>query len=374
MQIKWRIALVVSFIVFPLFAFAEGGASVAPFRASIIEVVAEERGETLPGVATTFQTLKLVGLDGDYEGKEFLIDGIARQADTKILHRAGDEVFVLAEEGEDGSALFVITDIARLRPLFFLGFLFVLVILAIGRMRGIRALFGLVFSFFVITAGIIPGILAGHDPVFVSLGYATVIVLVSTYMVYGFNKKATVAIAGMFAGTVIVGILSVVFTHLARLSGYAAEETMFLAGLLGGAINFEGLLLAGFIVGTLGVLDDLAVSQVSVVVELQRADPTLSRRELFRRAMRVGVDHIASMVNTLFLAYAGASLPLLLLFRFQEAPFWNTEQVLNHEIIATEIVRTLVGSIGLALTVPITTILAAYAFASMRARNAPRAE
>ncbi len=356
----------------PFFTFAAEDPFAAPFRASVLEVVAEARSVDVPGVSATFQTLRLVGLEGKWEGEEFVIDGIARQADTKILHRAGDEVFVLAEEGVDGDTIFTITDIARLRPLFFLGLLFVLIILAIGRMRGFRALLGLVFSFLVIIAGIIPGILAGNDPVLVSLGYATLIVLVSTYMVYGFNKKATIAIAGMFAGTVIVGILSVTFTHFARLSGYAAEETMFLVGLLGGAINFEGLLLAGFIVGTLGVLDDLAVSQVSVVVELKRADPTLSRRELFRRAMRVGVDHIASMVNTLFLAYAGASLPLLLLFRFQEAPFWNTEQVLNHEIIATEIVRTLVGSIGLALTVPITTILAAYAFTSIRARNIPR--
>lgn len=371
MQIRRFLAFLPLLFIFPFLVFADVS-SAPPFRASVLEVVAEEQGEALPGVMTTFQTLKLVGLEGEYDGREFFIDGIARQADTKILHRAGDEVFVLAEEGEDGVAVFAITDIARLRPLFFLGLLFVLIILAIGRMRGFRALLGLVFSFFVITTGIIPGILAGYDPVLVSLSYATLIVLVSTYMVYGFNKKATIAIAGMFVGTVIVGILSVAFTHFARLSGYAAEETMFLAGLLGSAINFEGLLLAGFIVGTLGVLDDLAVSQVSVVVELKRADQTLSRRELFRRAMRVGVDHIASMVNTLFLAYAGASLPLLLLFRFQEAPFWNTEQVLNHEIIATEIVRTLVGSIGLALTVPITTILAAYAFTSIRARNIPR--
>ncbi len=368
-----RVLLPLAFIA-PFFALAAEDPFAAPFRASVLEVVAEERSVDAPGVSTTFQTLRMVGLESKWEGEEFVIDGIARQADTKILHRTGDEVFVLAEEGEDGVPVFTITDIFRLRSLFFLGLLFVLIILVIGRMRGFRALLGLVFSFFVITAFIIPDILSGHDPVLVSLGYATLIVLVSTYMVYGLNKKATIAVLGMFSGTVIVGLLSVLFTHLTRLSGHAAEETMFLVDLLGGTIDLQGLLLAGFIVGTLGVLDDLAVSQVSVVHELVRTDPSLSRRELFRRAMRVGVDHIASMVNTLFLAYAGASLPLLLLFRFQEAPFWNTAQVLNHEVIATEIVRTLVGSIGLALTVPITTLFAAYAFTSIRAHRASREE
>ena len=127
-----------------------------------------------------------------------------------------------------------------------------------------------------------------------------------------------------------------------------------------GAINLQGLLLAGFIIGSLGVLDDLTISQVSTVQELYRLSPELTMREAYTRAMRVGVDHISSMVNTLFLAYAGVSLPLLLLFTFKQPPFLTLGQVLNHEVIATEIVRTLVGSIGLAVAVPITTLLAAY--------------
>ena len=127
-----------------------------------------------------------------------------------------------------------------------------------------------------------------------------------------------------------------------------------------GAINLQGLLLAGFIIGSLGVLDALTISQVSTVQELYRLSPELTMREAYTRAMRVGVDHISSMVNTLFLAYAGVSLPLLLLFTFKQPPFLTLGQVLNHEVIATEIVRTLVGSIGLAVAVPITTLLAAY--------------
>ncbi|MFZ5364173.1 MAG: YibE/F family protein [Patescibacteria group bacterium] len=155
-------------------------------------------------------------------------------------------------------------------------------------------------------------------------------------------------------------MFSVIFTNLTKLSGFAEEETVYLVGLMGGDINLQGLLLAGFIIGALGVLDDITVSQVSTVQEINAANPNLSRSEIYKKAMRVGVDHIASMVNTLFLAYAGAALPLLLLFSFKQEPFLTFGQVINHEIIATEIVRTLVGSIGLALAVPITTFLAAY--------------
>jgi uncharacterized membrane protein len=175
----------------------------------------------------------------------------------------------------------------------------------------------------------------------------------------------------MFFGTAIVGVLSVFFTGLCRLSGFAEEETMYLVGLTNGTINIEGILLAGFIIGALGVLDDLAVSQVSTVQELSRANPELSRFEIYKSAMVVGVDHISSMVNTLFLAYAGASLPLLLLFHYRLPPFVSIEQILNHEVIATEILRTLIGSIGLALTVPITTFLAAYVYTKKTRKQLP---
>jgi len=254
----------------------------------------------------------------------------------------------------------------RKDALYFLAAFFVLIILLTSKWRGARALLGLGFSFVIILYIIIPQILRGRDPLLTSLLYALLIIVVSTCLVYGFNRKSTVATAGTFLGLALVGIFSVIFTKLTHLAGFAQEETIYLIGLTQGKLNLQGLLLAGFVIGALGVLDDITISQVSTVEELKKANPHLSKWEIHKRAMRVGKDHIASMVNTLFLAYAGASFPLLLLFSFREAPFLTFSQVINHEIIATEIVRTLVGSIGLALAVPITTFLAAYFYSQKK--------
>jgi len=140
----------------------------------------------------------------------------------------------------------------------------------------------------------------------------------------------------------------------------ANEETMFLLGLGEETINFQGLLLAGIIIGTLGVLDDMVISQVAAVEQIKLANPELSKKEVFKKSYKIGVSHISSMTNTLFLAYAGAALPLLLLFSVKQEPFLTFNQVINNEMIATEIVRTLAGSIGLVLAVPVATVLAVH--------------
>jgi uncharacterized membrane protein len=360
---------------FPLLSFSQNTVSdkepTESFKARVLYVLNEKTIAREDGAHATLQRLQLIGLDGEWKNKEFVFDGIAADADTKIRYKKNDTVLVLHETNIDGKDSFYITDIFRVNELFLLAAIFVVIICAIGGLRGVRALLGLVFSFFIILSFIIPGILREGNPLVISLGYSCLIVLVATYLVYGFNKKSSISIVGMFFGTAIVGVLSVFFTGLCRLSGFAEEETMYLVGLTNGTINIEGILLAGFIIGALGVLDDLAVSQVSTVQELSRANPELSRFEIYKSAMVVGVDHISSMVNTLFLAYAGASLPLLLLFHYRLPPFVSIEQILNHEVIATEILRTLIGSIGLALTVPITTFLAAYVYTKKTRKQLP---
>lgn len=330
------------------------------FEAKVLEIMEEKEITREDGSKSVLQKLKLKGIEGERQDKEIIFDGTEIDVIAKNLYRKGDKVVVSHSQDLDGNDYYYVTDFVRREKLYWLAAIFVLIILLTGKWRGLRAILGLVFSFFVILKLIIPQILSGHSPLFISLLYALLIIIVSTYLVYGLNKKSNVAILGTFAGIAIVGLFSVVFTNLTKLAGFAQEETMYLVGLTEGNINLQGLLLAGFIIGALGVLDDITVSQVSTVQEIYGTNPNLSRLEIYKKAMRVGVDHIASMVNTLFLAYAGASLPLLLLFSFKEPPFLTFGQVINHEIIATEIVRTLVGSIGLALAVPITTFLAAY--------------
>jgi len=339
------------------------------FEAKVSSVLDEKQLIREDGSKSTLQKLKLEGLNGNWKGKEIIFDGIGKDVDTKSLYQKGDKVFVSYSKDPDGNEIFYVTDHVRQGKLYFLVIIFFAVILLIGRWQGVRAILGLVFSFFIIIKFIIPKILAGGDPLTTSLIYSFLIILVATYLVYGLNKKSSISILGMSISMVITGMSAVVFTKFCHLTGFAQEETMYIMNLTQGTINLQGLLLAGFIIGSLGVLDDLTISQVSTIQELHKLNPELSKWEIYKRAMRVGVDHISSMVNTLFLAYAGASLPLLLLFTFKQEPFLTFEQVINHEIIATEIVRTLVGSIGLALAVPITTFLAAHFYCRIKIKK-----
>jgi len=185
------------------------------------------------------------------------------------------------------------------------------------------------------------------------------IIPLTFYLSHGFNKKTTVAVFGTLISLVLTGLLAKYFVGWARLTGFASEEAGFLQVMRPGLVSMKGLVLAGIIIGVLGVLDDITIAQAAVVEQLRQTDPNLAPEDLFWRAMRVGQDHIASMVNTLVLVYAGAALPLLLLFVDTSSPF---REIINHEAIAEEIIRTLVGSIGLIAAVPITTFLAVWLF------------
>ncbi|OGZ34140.1 MAG: hypothetical protein A2Y98_02285 [Candidatus Portnoybacteria bacterium RBG_19FT_COMBO_36_7] len=332
------------------------------FKAKVLEVLEQEEFIGEDNSKYISQKLKVEGLEGRWEDIEVIVSGIEINPSFNELYQKGDKVLVSFSEQAEGESDYYIVDFVRLDKIYWLAAIFCLVILLTGRWRGLRAIMGLGFSFLIIFKFVIPKILDGSDPLSVSLLFSAIIILVSTYLVYGLNKKSSVAILGTFAGITIVGILSLIFTELVRLAGFAQEETIFLVNLMGSSLNLKGLLLAGFIIGALGVLDDITISQVSAVEELTKANPGLSKFEIYKRAMKIGIDHVASMVNTLFLAYAGASFPLLLLFVFKQPPFETLNRVINNEVIATEIVRALVGSIGLALAVPITTFLAAYIY------------
>jgi uncharacterized membrane protein len=213
-------------------------------------------------------------------------------------------------------------------------------------------------SFLVIFIFILPKISAGANPVGIAILGALMIIPPTFFLSHGLNKKTLVAMGGTLIALIITGILANIFVEAAKLTGFASEEAGFLQVAKGGAINMKGLLLAGIIIGLLGVLDDVTVSQAAIVFQLKEANDRLKFNQLYQRAMRVGQDHIASMINTLILVYAGASLPLLLLFLDNPHPF---SEVVNYEIIADEVVRTLVGSIGLILAVPLTTLIASLA-------------
>ncbi len=275
--------------------------------------------------------------------------------DTGDTFSAGQRVKLQEIEDASGSKTYLVSDFRRDRPLLLLTAMFVLTVIAFGRWQGGRAILGLAITFLIIIGFIVRAILDGRDPVVVALVGSVVVMIVTLYLSHGYSRKTTAAVVGTAVALLFTGALSVLFVNLANLTGFTSEEAR-LANLEVGGLSLSGLLLAGIIIGGLGVLDDVTMSQSSTVFELYRANPSATFADLLRGALNVGRDHIAATVNTLFLAYAGASLPLLILFVTGSDSLGT---VVTSEIVAVEVVRTLVGSIGLIAAVPLTSALAA---------------
>jgi len=195
--------------------------------------------------------------------------------------------------------------------------------------------------------------------VMISVIGAIIILIFAIYFTQGINKKAHIASLSLIIALFFTALLSFWFTKLAQLTGYS-EEVSYLMNINQGSVNLQGLLLAGILIGTLGVLDDIIISQVSTVEQLKQVNPQLSNKQIYTRSLKVGIDHLTSMINTLFFAYAGASLPLLMLFTQSDVSGLNFSQIMNNEFIATEIIRTLLGSIGIIFSIPIANYLASY--------------
>jgi uncharacterized membrane protein len=246
-------------------------------------------------------------------------------------------------------------DFDRRGPMLWLAAGFVVLLLLTGRVRGLRALVGLAASLALVIEFVIPAILHGRSPLEVAVIGAFAVMLVTMPLSYGLGAKMIAAWLGTAASLLLAAALASAFTHLAHLSGFSSDESVYLSATQS-RLSLQGLLVAGMVIGALGVLVDLTVSQASTVVALRRANPALSFRGLFDGAMDVGHDHIAATVNTLVFAYAGASLPILLVFTIGGTSFADA---INGEAVAEQVIATLVGSIGLIASMPITTALAA---------------
>jgi uncharacterized membrane protein len=268
----------------------------------------------------------------------------------------GDEVRVArAEGGPTAEATYTLVDFERRGPLLWLAIVFAALVVLFGRLRGALSLVGLAISLAVVVAFIVPAILDGSAPLAVAIVGSLAIMLATVSLAHGLGPKSLAAMLGTAVSLALVAVLALAFTELAHITGLSSEEAAIL--LQGGAdVSLEGLLLAGIVIAALGVLDDVTVSQASTVLALRAANPQQGFRELYAGALRVGRDHVSATVNTLVLAYVGASLPLLLIFSSGEI---GLVDAVSTELIAKEVVGTLVGSIGLIAAVPITTALAA---------------
>lgn len=266
-----------------------------------------------------------------------------------------DTVRVAANEAAPGAEpTYSLVDFERRPPMLLLAIGFAALVLAFGRLRGALALLGLLISLGIVLVFIVPAIRDGSEPVLVAIFGALAVMLVTISLAHGLGAKSAAAMLGTSGSLTLVALLALAFTELAHLTGFSSEEATLLASDSG--LDVQGLLLAGMVIAALGVLDDVTVSQSSTVLALRSASPDLRSRELYSRAIDVGRDHITATVNTLVLAYVGAALPVLLIFSAGGVGFG---EAINSEIVATEVVAMLVGSIGLIAAVPLTTALAA---------------
>ncbi|MFI2632043.1 YibE/F family protein [Streptomyces collinus] len=304
---------------------------------------------------------------GDDKGRTFT--EIVQPDQSRQLHE-GQKVVVAYEPSAPKDLQYSVTDVNRRLPLALLAGIFAVAVVVVGRLRGVMALVALAISFMVLNFFILPAILQGSNPLVVAVVGASAIMLIALYLCHGLSARTSVAVLGTLISLLLIGILGSVFIDWAALTGNTDDNTGLIHGLYP-TIDMSGLLLAGIIIGSLGVLDDVTVTQTSAVWELHEANPSMGWRGLYRAGIRIGRDHIASVVNTLVLAYAGAALPLLLLFSIAQS---SVGTVANSELVAEEIVRTLVGSIGLVASVPVTTALAALVVSADRPGTEPALE
>jgi uncharacterized membrane protein len=320
-----------------------------------------EAGEVEPGEGQFFRVQYVtVRIDsGNRKGEVVEVENsLSDHQYYDIIVEKGQKVVLMLEEYEDGSFKTYISDYYRANYLGYLLVLFALLVIAIGRIKGVKALVSLAITVAAVLFVMLPLMLKGWNPILVSVITAVVVTIVTMVLVAGFNHKTMSAILGTSFGVIIAGVIAFYVGNKASLSGLSAEEaTMLMYIPQGIEFNFRQLLFAGIIMGSLGAAMDIGISIASSIEEIHKANPRLSRRRLFRSGMNVGKDVMGTMVNTLILAYTGTSIPMLLLFMAYET---ELSKVFNLDVIATEVVRSLSGSIGLILTIPITALFASH--------------
>jgi len=285
-------------------------------------------------------------------------DPAQEAADGPPPFSVGDRVEIYRSPGPGGQSSYAVSDWVRRPALLLLAGLFLVVSVAVARFKGLRAFVATAASLVLVIMFVIPSILAGHNPVIISLAGVGGILILAIYFVHGINWSTTAALVGTLVASIVTMVIAIIFSDLANLTGFGTEEGMMIS-FAAAQVNLKGLLLAGLLIGALGALTDITIVQASVIRELAHTNPELGVSELFRRGMNVGLDHIGSLINTLVLAYTGSALPLLVLLSVGDVDWFRA---LNLEMVAAEVVHTLVGSIGLVLAVPFTTAIAAFMF------------
>lgn len=330
----------------------------------VIEI--SESGEKIVGDRRfSYQVLEILINRGSLAGSQIQVlneSGLDANNLTVVNYRAyqvGDRLRIYTDFNQEEERFFLIEGVVKRQALLFLLILFVIAVLVVTGGLGLLALLGLIISFLVISRVLIPMVLAGRPPMLSALISSLLIIPASFYLTHGLKKKTHSAVLATVISLLITMLLAFYFVNLTNLTGFASEEAAFVSTMSQGKIDLLSLLFASIMIGALGVLDDVTIGQASVIEELRSANPKLNSWALFIRSMKVGRDHVSSMINTLILVYAGSAMPLLILFFDGQHSFID---VVELEIVAEEIVRTLVSSLGLMLAVPLTTFLSVFIF------------
>ncbi len=332
------------------------------FERARVTAVTDEGTAPVPGTNASdkVQTLTAIVLSGPDKGARPTFENDFTQLTV------GEEFYIRhATSQEDGTDVWTMSDPYRLNVLIALGIAFLALLFIFGGFQGMRGLISLLGSLVLIFYVLIPSIYAGHSAVLVSIGISSLIVIAGSYITHGVNRTTTAAMLGMVGTVAVTSAATFAVIHFGHFSGFTSETNAYLNIDTNGRISMIGLLFGGIVIGLLGVLYDIAIGQAIAVEELYMAGQ-YTARQTFSRAMRIGREHIGALVNTLAIAYVGTALPLLLLFKESTD---SIAYVLNGEIFATEVVRILMGSIGLVLAVPITTLLATYLLQGVRERR-----
>ncbi len=330
-------------------------------RAKVLEVIDSDLTEegNIPGVYAGTQELKIEILSGKFKGQKLILTNSRLHSDLvyDVVAEDGMEIVLAVKEREGKSPSIGVDTYARDKVLYMLIFLFVFVLIVVGRIKGLMALISLIITGLLIAFFMLPLMFKGYSPILLAIITATIVIFLSLMLIGGFNKKSLAAIIGTSAGVVIAGIVSLIsgkLAHLTGITGEASEQLVYIVSDF--PINIKGIMFAGIIISSLGAVMDVGMSIASVVFEIHNKAPELSKVELFKSGMNVGKDIMGTMANTLILAFAGCSLSIMILLMAYNMPYFRA---INLNTVSTEIIQGLSGSIGLVLTVPITSLISA---------------
>jgi len=340
-------------------------------RARVLEVIDSDLTEEgkIPGVYIGTQELKIEILSGKFKGQILTLTNSRLHGDLvyDVVAEDGMDIVLAVKEREGQSPSIGVDTYARDKVLYILIFLFIFVLIVVGRIKGLMALISLVITGLLIAFFMLPLMFKGHSPILLAVITATIVIFLSLMLIGGFNKKSLAAIIGTSAGVIIAGIISLIsgkLAHLTGITGEASEQLIYIVSSF--PINIKGIMFAGIIISSLGAVMDVGMSIASVVFEIHNKAPELSKAELFKSGMNVGKDIIGTMANTLILAFAGGSLCVMILLMAYNMPYFR---IINLNTVSTEIIQGLSGTIGLVLTVPITSIVSALFISNSYRKN-----